>query len=197
MEFLSFAIPFAALVFLTIIVGGLMNYYIDQRGFAYSPYLTYLLLPAIVGALYFVGGFSMWTVKGIVLSLILLYASVQDVNEHQADEFLWVMLLILSLVNFGEVGVTSMVFGALGVFIPQMAIAMFAKKGGIGGADIKLSTAAALSLGFYGGVIGYMIGLVFAITVQLLTNKAKKRSNNESFPLLPFLSTGLMIGYFI
>ena len=48
-----------------------------------------------------------------------------------------------------------------------------------------------------GGVIGYMIGLVFAITVQLLTNKAKKRSNNEPFPLLPFLSTGLMIGYFI
>ena len=197
MEYLSFAIPFAALVFLTIIVGGLMNYYMDQRGFAYNPNLTYLLLPAIVVALYLVGGFSMWTVKGIVLSLILLYASVQDANEHQADEFLWAMLLILSLVNFGKVGVTSMVFGALGVFIPQMAIAMFAKKGGIGGADIKLSTAAALSLGFYGGVIGYMIGLVFAIIFQTIYNKVKKQSNKEAFPLLPFLSTGLMIGYFI
>ncbi len=197
MEYLSFAIPFAALVFLTIIVGGLMNYYMDQRGFAYNPNLTYLLLPAIVVALYLVGGFSMWTVKGIVLALILLYASVQDANEHQADEFLWVMLLILSLVNFGKVGVTSMVFGALGVFIPQMAIAMFAKKGGIGGADIKLSTAAALSLGFYGGVIGYMIGLVFAIVFQTIYNKVKKQSNKEAFPLLPFLSTGLMIGYFI
>ena len=52
MEFLSFAIPFAALVFLTIIVGGLMNYYMDQRGFAFNPNLTYLLLPAIVVALY-------------------------------------------------------------------------------------------------------------------------------------------------
>lgn len=197
MEYLSFAIPFAALVFLTIIVGGLMNYYMDQRGFAFNPHLTYLLFPAIVGALYFVGGFSMWTVKGIVFSLILLYASVQDVNEHQADEFLWVMLLILSLVNFGKVGVTSMVFGAFGVFIPQMAIAMFVKKGGIGGADIKLSTTAALSLGFYGGVIGYMIGLVFAIVFQTIYNKVKKQSNNEAFPLLPFLSTGLMIGYFI
>lgn len=145
MEFLSYALPFAALVFLTIIVGGLMNYYMDQRGFAFNPHLTYLLLPAIVVVLYLVGGFSMWTVKGIVLALILLYASVQDANEHQTDEFLWVMLIILSLVNFGEVGVTSMVFGALGVFIPQMAIAMFAKKGGIGGADIKLSTAAARS----------------------------------------------------
>ena len=197
MEFISFAIPFAALVFLTVIVGGLMNYYMDQRGFAFNPYLTYLLLPAIVVALYLVGGFSMWTVKGIVLSLILLYASVQDLSEHQADEFLWVMLLILALVNYKEVGVTSMLFGALGVFIPQMAIAMFSKKGSIGGADIKLSTAAALSLGFYGGVIGYMIGLVFAIVFQTIYNKVKKQSNKEAFPLLPFLSTGLMIGYFI
>lgn len=115
MEFISFAIPFAALVFLTVIVGGLMNYYMDQRGLAFNPYLTYLLLPAIVGALYFVGGFSMWTVKGIVLALILLRASVQDLSERKADEFLWVMLLILALVNYKEVGVTSMLFGALGV----------------------------------------------------------------------------------
>ena len=97
MEFISFAIPFAALVFLTVIVGGLMNYYMDQRGLAFNPYLTYLLLPAIVGALYFVGGVSMWTVKGIVLALILLRASVQDLSERQADEFLWVMLLILAI----------------------------------------------------------------------------------------------------
>ena len=197
MEFISFTLLFAALVFLTIIVGGLMNYYMVQRGFAYNPYLTYLLLPAIVVALYLVGGFSMWTVKGIVLTLILLYASLQDLSTHEADDFLWVMLVILSFVNFGDVGIGSMIFGAVAVFVPQMAIAMFTKKGGIGGADIKLSTAAALSLGFYGGVIGYCIGLIFAITVQLLSNKAKKRSNGEPFPLLPFLSTGLMIGYFI
>ena len=197
MEILSFALPFAALVFLTIIVGGLMNYYMDQRGFAFNPYLTYLLLPAIVVALYLVGGFSMWTVKGIVLALILLYASLEDLSEHQADDFLWVMLVILSLVNFGDEGIGSMIFGAIAVFVPQMAIAMFTKKGGIGGADIKLSTAAALSLGFYGGVIGYMIGLVFAIVFQTIHNKVKKQSNKEAFPLLPFLSTGLMIGYFI
>jgi len=197
MEILTFAIPFVALVFLTMIVCRLMNHYMDQRGFAFHPCLTYLVLSPIVVALYLVGGFSMWTAKGIVLALILLYASVQDLSEHQADEFLWVMLVMLSLVNFGEVGIMSMGFGALGVFIPQMAIAMFAKKGGIGGADIKISTAAALSLGFYGGVIGYMLGLVFAIVFQTIYNKVRKQSNKEPFPLLPFLSTGLMIGYFI
>jgi hypothetical protein len=197
MELIPLAIPFAALVFLTIIMGGLMNHYMAQRGFAFNPHLTYLLLFSIVVVLYLVGGFSMWAVKGIVLALILLRASVQDLSEHQADEYLWVMLLILALVNIGEVGVTSMVFGAIGIFIPQMVIAMLSKKGGIGGADIKLSTAAALSLGFYGGVIGYMIGLVFAIVFQTIYNKVKKQSNKEAFPLMPFLSTGLMIGYFI
>lgn len=196
MEILTFALPFAALVFLTIIVGGLMNYYMDQRGFAFNPHLTYLFIPAIVGALYLVGGFSMWTVKGIVLALILLYASLQDLSTHEADDFLWVMLVILSLVNFGDVGIGSMIFGAVAVFVPQFVIAM-AIPGKHGGADIKLSTAAALSLGFYGGVIGYMIGLVFAIVFQTIYNKVKKQSNKEAFPLLPFLSTGLMIGYFI
>ena len=127
MDFLSYAIPYAALVFLTIIVGGLMNYYMVQRGFVFNPYLTYLLLPAIVVALYLVGGFSMWTVKGIVLALILLYASLQDLSEHQADDFLWVMLVILSFVNFGDVGIGSMIFGAVAVFVPQRAIAMFTK----------------------------------------------------------------------
>ena len=174
-----------------------MNYFMNKNGFAYNPYLTYLLFPAVVIALYLVGGFSMWTVKGIVFFLILLYASVQDLSEHQADDFLWVMLLILSLVNIEKVGITSMILGALAVFLPQFIVVMFFKTKGQGGADFKFSTSAALCLGFYGGVIGYMIGLVFAIVFQTIYNKIKKQSNNEAFPLLPFISTGLMIGYFI
>ena len=197
MGHLTFAIHLAAFFFFAIIVGGLMNYYMDQRGFEFSPCLTYLVMSLVTTTIYLVGGFSMWTVKGIVLALVLLYASLQDLTTHEADDFLWVMLVILSLVNFGDIGIVSMIFGAIAVFVPQMVIAMFAKKGGIGGADIKLSTAATLSLGFYGSVIGYIIGLVFAILFQTIYNKINEQSNKEAFPLLPFLSTGLMIGYFI
>ena len=159
MEYIMYAVHLLALVLITVVAGGLLNHYMLQRGFAYNLYLTYLFIPVVGVTLYLVGGFTLWTLKGMVMALILLYASVQDVNTHEADDFLWVMLVILSLVNFGDVSIGSMVFGAIAVFVPQMAIAMFAKKGGIGGADIKISTAAALSLGFYGGVIGYMIGL--------------------------------------
>lgn len=197
MEYIMYAVHLLALVLITVVAGGLLNHYMLQRGFAYNLYLTYLFIPVVGVTLYLVGGFTLWTLKGMVMALILLYASVQDVNIHEADDFLWVMLVILSLVNFGDVSIGSMVFGAIAVFVPQMAIAMFAKKGGIGGADIKISTAAALSLGFYGGVIGYMIGLAFGVIYQTIRNKVQNRSNQEPFPLLPFLSTGLMIGYLI
>lgn len=188
---------FVALLTPTLLATLLSEQAIRKRKFKTNRAVQFLVMSVITAALYAVGGMSMWTVKGIVFALILLYASVQDISTHEADEFLWVMLLILALVNIGEVGIVSVIFGGLVVFVPQMAIVMFAKKGGIGGADIKISTAAALSLGFYGGVIGYMIGLVLAIVFQTIYNKVKKQSNQKPFPLLPFLSTGLVIGYFI
>lgn len=104
---------------------------------------------------------------------------------------------MLSLVNFGEHSVLSMILGGIVVFVPQLAIAIFSKNGGIGGADIKISTAAALCLGFVGGTLGYVIGLAFGIVFQLIYNKVKHRTYKKSFALLPFLSAGLMIGYFI
>lgn len=174
-----------------------MNRYMQRRNFKANPSLNCTISIIITAMLYIVGGLSMWTVKGIVMSLILLYASVQDISTREADDFLWVMLLMLSLINFGDISIWSMILGGLIVFIPQMLIATLSKKGSIGGADIKISSAAAVSLGFYGGVIGYMLGLVFAVIFQTTHNRAKKQSNKEPFPLLPFLSTGLMIGYFI
>ena len=197
MDIIRYFIHPILLVLLVLGVTVLENYYMKKRNFKVYALANYVVMSGISVILYIIGGFTLWTVKGIAIAFVLLYASVQDFSVREADDFLWVMLVILSLVNYGDVGIGSMIFGAIAVFVPQMAIAMFSKKGGIGGADIKLSTAAALSLGFYGGVIGYMIGLVFAIVFQTIYNKVKKQSNKEAFPLLPFLSTGLMIGYFI
>lgn len=197
MELLLYAIKFAALVSLTLLGTALMNYFMSKRDFKVHPHATYLIMPLVVTTLYLVGGFSMWTVKGIVMALILLYASVQDISTHEADDFLCVMLLILALVNFDKANIWFTVIGGLVVFIPQTLIAMFSKKGGVGGADIKISTAAALSLSFYGGVLGYMIGLSLSVVGQFVYNKVKKKSNDEPFALIPYISTGLMIGYFI
>lgn len=68
---------------------------------------------------------------------------------------------------------------------------------GIGGADIKLSTAAALLLGFYKGVIGFMLGLLIAVVAQLIMTHRKKEQRTQPFALLPYLSVGLWIGFLI
>lgn len=187
------------LVLLVIISLGttvVMNRCMKRRGFRVRAAWNCTVIGGITALLFLTGGMSIWTVKGIVMALILLYASVQDLSTREADDFLWVMLLILAFVGIEAGGVRSMVLGGLVVLIPQLAIAIFTKNGGIGGADIKISTAAAVVLGFHGGVIGYMLGLVFAIVFQMIYNRIKKRSNQAPFPLLPFLSTGLMVGYF-
>lgn len=188
------------LVLLVIISLGttvVMNKCMKRRGFRVRAVCNCTVIGGITALLFLTGGMSIWTVKGIVMALILLYASVQDLSTHEADDFLWVMLLILAFVGIEAGGVRSMVVGGLVILIPQLAIAISSKSVGIGGADIKISTAAAVILGFHGGVIGYMLGLVFAIVFQTIYNRIKKRSNQTPFPLLPFLSTGLMIGYFI
>lgn len=195
MDIFIYVLKAVALVAATLIIGRLMCYFMRKRKFNFKPRIVNSLLGAVTVLLYLFGGFSLWMVKGIVFALILLYASVQDSSTHEADDFLWVMLVILSLVDVRDIA--SMIFGALAVFLPQMFVAVFLKKGGIGGADIKLSTAAALSLGFYGGVIGHCLGLFFAVTAQLLKYRTNKQKRGEPFALLPYLSAGLMIGYFI
>ena len=118
-----------------------------KRGFRVNCLSNHLILLLFSTVLFLFGGLSVWMVKGIIFAWILLFASVQDLSTREADDFLWVMLLILSLVNFNTGSIVSMLVGALVIFVPQMAIAMFGKIGGIGGADIKTSTAAALLLG--------------------------------------------------
>lgn len=197
MEIIRYFIHPIFLVLLVLGVTFLENYYMKKRNFKVHALANYAVMSSISVILYLIGGVSLWTVKGMVMAYILLYASVQDISVREADDSLWVMLLILSLVNTGEVGIASMLAGAIAVFVPQIVIANTVKTGGIGGADIKISTAGVLSLGFFGGVIGYMAGLVFAVIFQTIYSKIKNQSFRNGFPLLPFLSAGLMLGYVI
>lgn len=197
MDILFNFLKLAALVLSALGICAVLNCYMKARKFKVNALANSFIITVVAVSLFMFGGISVWTVKGVLMALVLLYASVQDISTRKADDSLWIMLLMLSLVNFGEHSVLSMILGGIVVFVPQLAIAIFSKNGGIGGADIKISTAAALCLGFVGGTLGYIIGLGFGIVFQLIYNKVKHRTYKKSFALLPFLSAGLMIGYFI
>ena len=191
-------LQFAAILLLTLGATFLLGRVMKSKGFKVKQTANCLIMTLVTISLFLLGlNDPVWVLRGIVFALILLYASVQDLTFREADDFLWVMILILAIGSIGTVPVWSMLLGAAVVFVPQMAIAVCSKKGGIGGADIKRSTAAALLLGFFPGAIGYVAGLAFAILFTLIYNKIKHRTNQKSFPLIPFLSVGLMIGYLI
>lgn len=104
---------------------------------------------------------------------------------------------LLAIGNVGRISSVSMLLGGLVIFLPSFLIVMLCRRQVLGGADIKVSAACGLMLGFVGGTVGFCIGLLFAIVFNLIYNKVKHKSNKEAFPMLPFLSVGFMIGYFM
>ncbi len=139
----------------------------------------------------------MTVLKCLVLAGILLYASVQDYRKHEVPDFVSVMVAVLGLVNVQTGELPMMIFGAVLVFLPQLAVCLINPGKAIGGADIKLSTASAFLLGGERGLLALALGLILAvITVPILRN-VRKSPPDEPFPLIPFLSVGIFAGYFL
>ena len=140
---------------------------------------------------------EMWIIKTTILLALLLYASVRDIKTREVPDSISVMLLILGLVDTDIGKLPSMLFGALLVFIPQFISALINPSKALGGADIKLSSAAAFLLGAQRGLFALIVGLTLAVIVMPIIRTIRKLPKNQPFPLIPFLSIGIVAGYFI
>ncbi len=190
-------IVLSLIVCATLGVTYLLTRVMQGKGYKVNTLLNILLMLAISTVLVLVGSSFSWILKGIAFALILLYASCEDYSKREADDFLWVMILLLCICNASSLSLWSMLGGVFVTFVPTFAIAILGRVGGIGGADIKIAGACGLMLGFMGGSIGYAVGLLSAVLFNIIYNKVKHRKNSKSFPMLPFLSIGFMLGYFI
>lgn len=157
-----------------------------------------LLMTACVGLFAFLSfGISVALVKGLILMGILLYASISDLGKREVPDFVWVMIGILAFVSFDSDNLASMLIGTAVVFIPQLAFAMIRPNRAVGGADIKISTASAFLLGAEKGILALIIGLTIAVVVMLISRKVKKADKSEPFPLVPFLSLGVIMSFLL
>ena len=155
-------------------------------------------LSAVVGLILLpIYGLSLTTVKGMILILLLLYASISDIKSRIVPNCIPLMILILSFVGFKSAYLLSMVVGALIVFIPQIVLAVINPQRACGGADLKISTTLAFVLGAEKGIFALIVGMLFAVIVISIYNKVKEKDQKESFPLVPFLSVGAIIAYMI
>lgn len=182
---------------MSMLVGATLVKVIRAKGETANMPLT-MTITAITALLLFARfGLSVTAIQGVFLMFVLLYASISDIHYHIVDDYIWVIVFALALLNVEKIGMTSMVVGALCVFVPQMAMALLPPHKTLGGADIKLSTALAFLLGGWKGICAYLLGLIIAVVFMCIYNKVTKQAEKKPFALVPFLSIGAMIMFLI
>ena len=182
---------------ISMLIGAVLCRVMKEKGYVTSTPITLMITAAVSIFLYGRFGLSVTAIQGVFLMFVLMYASCSDLTNHIVDDYVWVIVFALALLNIQTVGLTSMVTGALCVFIPQMAMALLPPHKTLGGADIKLSTALAFLLGWQRGLAAYIVGLLLAIIVMCIVNKVRKNKENKAFALVPFLSVAAMAMFMI
>lgn len=134
---------------------------------------------------------KIFILKGILYALVLAYASFCDIKTKTIPDKVHILIIIVALINLN---ILNSIIGLLLVPIPFFTTALI-KGGGIGGGDVKFMGANGFFLGVKGGLVGSFLGLIIAITVIKIYYKIKKKDNNISFPLAPYLSVGCFLTY--
>ena len=136
---------------------------------------------------------DIFVLKGILYVLILAYASFCDIKTKTIPDKVHILIIIVALINLDSL---NSIIGLLFVPMPFFITALI-KGGGIGGGDAKFMGANGFFLGVKGGIFGSFLGLIIAITVNIIYYKIKKKDNNISFPLAPYLSVGCFLTYLL
>ncbi len=155
-------------------------------------------LSAVVGLILLLAfGVTLTTVKGMILTLIMLYASLQDLKTHEVPNCIAIMILILSFVRYRSSDLLSMLCGAAVVFIPVLTTTILNSAHPLGGADIKISTALAFLLGVEKGLFALLVGMLLAVVVTAISNKLNQKDQKEPFAVVPYLWIGAALAYMI
>lgn len=148
---------------------------------------------AMATTLYCFFGYAATTIQGIILTLVLLFSSYQDIKTRACDDYLHLIVVVAAFIGAELTAIPNMFLSAMFV-ISVMVISVHITNSDIGGADIKMAAACAFVLGLKRGVVGLIAGLLLAVTVNLIKNRKK---NKTGFPMIPYLATGFMMAYFI
>ena len=138
-------------------------------------------------------GITLISVKGMILCIILMWASISDIAKHEVPNHIAVSILILAFVGFEPNKLPSMLVGAVALFIPQLVVSLLFPGRAVGGSDMKISAALGFLLGAEKGLFAVITGLAISVLFIPIVRKIKKESNKEPFALVPFLGFGAML----
>ena len=161
---------------------------------------TLIASGAMALALYFRFGLTVTAVQGLFLWFTLLYGSMSDLTDHTMPDSVWVVVLALAIPSIMKHGIASMLAGAVCVMLPQLALAVIPPHRTLGGADIKLSGALAVLLGFMSGLTAFLAGLLMAVVTVTVRDFVQTRLHKrrdcpkKPFALIPFLVETVEVG---
>jgi leader peptidase (prepilin peptidase)/N-methyltransferase len=162
-----------------------------------SPSPLNLILPIIAAALLFLRfGIRMECIKGLILFLLLLYASNSDSRTREVGNTIPLIIAITALIGITASNLPMMILGAICVAIPQLVVAIL-KPNTYGGADIKIMTACAFFLGLKRGLIAMILGLAVALFCTIIIRKIRKEDLKDTFPVIPYLAFSSFLAYMI
>lgn len=139
-------------------------------------------------------GWSMELIKGTIFLIVLMCASVCDIQTHEVKDYLSIMLVLTGLIGVSLSDLPFM-FGSGLVLFSFLFVCAILSKNKLGGADVKICGACAFALGFQRSIAGLIIGLFLSVVCNLILNR-KSKTKDKAFPLVPYLSFGFMLMYF-
>lgn len=183
-------------IVLTLFSAGCVGLFAAKR-FNGNKIKTVLLFISITGFTMLVMlnffGCAATMIRGIIFVLILIFSSYSDLKTRQCEDYLHLMIVIAAFIGRDLSELLYMIFSGITIGL-IMLIPSFFGKHSLGGADIKCCAVCAFLLGFQKCLIGLMIGLLFAVLINAIKNREKKK---DGFPLIPYLAVGFTAVYFL
>ena len=133
---------------------------------------------------------AVWAGKGILFATLLIGASYCDIRSREVPDIYSVFIIVTALFLPDVERWWGILCGC-----PFLLAAL--TVGGIGGADIKIMGAAGMVLGLRQGISAMIIGLLGMLAYHLgrkILSDSKEKVE-QSYPLIPFLTAGMMLAH--
>ena len=136
-------------------------------------------------------------IQGILYTGFLTFGSVSDIRTHTVPDWVWMGVAGTALIGMKLSSLPSMLLGAAAVLLIEVPLAVAMKDRAIGGADIKISAAGAFLLGWRKGLAALIVGLTLSILIMPVVRAIRHEKQDTRFALVPFLSAGQLVLYYI
>ena len=136
-------------------------------------------------------------IQGILYTGFLTFGSISDIRTHTVPDWVWMGVGGTALIGMKLSSFPSMLLSAAAVLLIEVPLAVAMKDRAIGGADIKISAAGAFLLGWRKGLAALIVGLTLSILIVPVVRAIRHEKQDTRFALVPFLSAGQLVLYYI